>query len=492
MRSASARRSASTSGSRAAAGQVERLPVVRIDAGTAASISSSSDVDAERRPASSAQLGVVGADVAAGELVVVRAARSSVGRRRTSGSLRRSWSGCRFPRCHRHLRASPPAGRAFPVGEAASRLLSSVASPDRSVGLRDSGEVAPSAPRAHLARPWALPTGVVSDARLPRRPASTDAGRALTIGTMFADHIGRCRPSAAEPLPDRTGRTRLRAAGRRRRRPARQLKALGRPHPDGHPGPGPGAGGTVTELAAAPWASRRARVAHHVEVLRRAGLLRVVRDPQGPGHDRGFYGRTGAPSTSPSPGPEHPMGAMLAIALAEQIPHGARERRRLHHPPRPHPGRAGRRVRRAPARGGAVSSPAARVRATSSTASSPALPDGPRRSCRAGGAAERASAGERMARAAESGIDERGAGPARVALLEAVLGQPDVERGRRHGPDRLPVAGLGRHPQPAPDRPGQRGQPAAVAGLQPARGRHHRPGGPAQDHRDAATRCGPA
>ena len=72
------------------------------------------------------------------------------------------------PAVLRHLRASPTRSRpgGFPFGEAADRLLSSVASPDRSVGLRDSGEVAPSAPRAATWRRWALPTGVVSAARL--------------------------------------------------------------------------------------------------------------------------------------------------------------------------------------------------------------------------------------------------------------------------------------------------------------------------------------
>src|SRR5262249_48958613 len=77
-------------------------------------------------------------------------------------------------------------------GEAASRLLSSVASPSRSVGLRDSGEVAPSAPRARPA-PWALPTGFVGNDTLPPSagPPADDAGSTtghLTDQTNFMDH----------------------------------------------------------------------------------------------------------------------------------------------------------------------------------------------------------------------------------------------------------------------------------------------------------------
>ena len=64
-------------------------------------------------------------------------------------------------------------------------------------------------------------------------------------------------------------------------------------------------------------------------------------------------------------------------------------------------------------------------------------------------------------------------------LLEAVLGQRHLEQRGRHGPHRLSVVGVGRHPQPASHRPRERGQPVAVAGLQPAGRRHHRPGGPA-------------
>lgn len=76
---------------------------------------------------------------------------------------------------------------------------------------------------------------------------------------------------------------------------------------------------SVTELAAA-LHKPKSTVAHHVEVLRRAGLLRVVRTRQVRAVTEAFYGRTGRTIDMSSPGPEHPLRSMLADALAEQVP----------------------------------------------------------------------------------------------------------------------------------------------------------------------------
>ena len=78
---------------------------------------------------------------------------------------------------------------------------------------------------------------------------------------------------------------------------------------------------TVTELARA-LGKPKSTVAHHVDVLRRAGLLRVVWTRRVRATTESFYGRTGRTINVSSPGPGHPMGAMLATALGEQIPHG--------------------------------------------------------------------------------------------------------------------------------------------------------------------------
>ena len=77
---------------------------------------------------------------------------------------------------------------------------------------------------------------------------------------------------------------------------------------------------SVTELAAA-LGKPKSTVAHHVEVLRRAGLLRVVRTRRVRAVTEAFYGRTGRTISVTSPGPEHPLRSMLADALAEQVPY---------------------------------------------------------------------------------------------------------------------------------------------------------------------------
>jgi DNA-binding transcriptional ArsR family regulator len=76
---------------------------------------------------------------------------------------------------------------------------------------------------------------------------------------------------------------------------------------------------SVTELAAA-LHKPKSTVAHHVEVLRRAGLLRVVRTRQVRAVTEAFYGRTGRTIQMRSPSADHPTRSMLAGALAEQIP----------------------------------------------------------------------------------------------------------------------------------------------------------------------------
>jgi DNA-binding transcriptional ArsR family regulator len=73
---------------------------------------------------------------------------------------------------------------------------------------------------------------------------------------------------------------------------------------------------SVTELAAA-LGKPKSTVAHHVEVLRRAGLLRVVRTRQVRAITEAFYGRTGRTVNWASTGLRQPM---LDIAVAEQLP----------------------------------------------------------------------------------------------------------------------------------------------------------------------------
>ena len=78
---------------------------------------------------------------------------------------------------------------------------------------------------------------------------------------------------------------------------------------------------TITELSVA-LSKPKGTVAHHVEVLLRAGLLRVVRTRQVRALTESFYGRTGRTIHVTVPlTPGHPMGGMLAEALNEQIPH---------------------------------------------------------------------------------------------------------------------------------------------------------------------------
>ncbi|HET9601006.1 MAG TPA: helix-turn-helix domain-containing protein, partial [Acidimicrobiales bacterium] len=78
---------------------------------------------------------------------------------------------------------------------------------------------------------------------------------------------------------------------------------------------------TITELSVA-LSKPKGTVAHHVEVLLRSGLLRVVRTRQVRAMTESFYGRTGRTIVVTVPlTPGHPMGGMLAEALNEQIPH---------------------------------------------------------------------------------------------------------------------------------------------------------------------------
>jgi DNA-binding transcriptional ArsR family regulator len=76
---------------------------------------------------------------------------------------------------------------------------------------------------------------------------------------------------------------------------------------------------SVTELAAA-LDKPKSSVAHHVDVLRRAGLLRVVRTRRIRAVTEAFYGRTGRTIRMISPGSEQTERSMLADALAEQVP----------------------------------------------------------------------------------------------------------------------------------------------------------------------------
>ena len=64
-------------------------------------------------------------------------------------------------------------------------------------------------------------------------------------------------------------------------------------------------------------------------------------------------------------------------------------------------------------------------------------------------------------------------------LPQAVRGDDDLQPRRRRRRHRLPVAGLGDHPQPAADRPRRRRPAPAVAAVHAAGRRHHRPQRPA-------------
>jgi DNA-binding transcriptional ArsR family regulator len=76
---------------------------------------------------------------------------------------------------------------------------------------------------------------------------------------------------------------------------------------------------TITELATA-LGRPKSTVAHHVEVLQRAGLLKVVRTRKVRAVTESFYGRTGRTVQAVGTGPDHPMGDMLRSALAEYVP----------------------------------------------------------------------------------------------------------------------------------------------------------------------------
>ena len=76
---------------------------------------------------------------------------------------------------------------------------------------------------------------------------------------------------------------------------------------------------SVTELAAA-LGKPKSTVAHHVEVLRRAGLLRVVRTRKVRAITEAFYGRTGRTISMTSPGLEHPLRSMLASPWPSRSP----------------------------------------------------------------------------------------------------------------------------------------------------------------------------
>ena len=68
---------------------------------------------------------------------------------------------------------------------------------------------------------------------------------------------------------------------------------------------------------------------------------------------------------------------------------------------------------------------------------------------------------------------------ARPELSQALRRHDDLQPRRRRGRHRLPVAGVGDHPQPAADRPRRRRPAPAVAAVHAARRRHHRPQRPA-------------
>src|SRR4051794_35064988 len=107
-----------------------------------------------------------------------------------------------LPLCHRDLRASDPSLRSLPRRRGASAPAFQSALAARSVGLRGSGEVAPSAPRAGGS--GTLPRGVVGhvhatsapratgSTRRPRQMALLRSGSGATL-TASGELVGRQR-----------------------------------------------------------------------------------------------------------------------------------------------------------------------------------------------------------------------------------------------------------------------------------------------------------
>ena len=102
---------------------------------------------------------------------------------------------------------------------------------------------------------------------------------------------------------------------------------------------------TVTELAERV-RKPRGTVAHHVDVLVDAGLLKVTATRRVRAIDERFYGRTAHTIVFPDSATDGDL-PFVADARAEADLSDASMRRRVHAAARPDPGGAGRRVRRA-------------------------------------------------------------------------------------------------------------------------------------------------
>ena len=245
---------------------------------------------------------------------------------------------------------------------------------------------------------------------------------------------------------------------------------------------------TVTELAVA-FDRPKSSVAYHVDVLVGAGMLQVVRTRRVRAMEEKFYGRTGR--TIVYDERALPEGAIapnfLAEAIAEARP-AAHETRSTFRHARISRGSARRvlRSRRAARRGVHARCPA---KVTWCTASSPPPTRPIARSCPQCPACPRRC--DEHARHRSCARRRQPGGPeatARAQLLQVVLGEHDLEPRRRCRSHRLPLAGVGGHAQPDPDRSRRRGAAAAVAGVHPARRRHHR--SPRSPHADGLVERG--
>ena len=214
--------------------------------------------------------------------------------------------------------------------------------------------------------------------------------------------FGRCRPFAAEPSRSSRRGPGLRAGRRGRGRPPEQLKALG----DRTRWP------SWTWCSSGPPRSRswrprcrkpKSTVAHHVEVLRRAGLLRVVRTRQVRAVTESFYGRTGRTIHVPAPGPGTRWARCWPRRWTSRSAHVAGCGGGFTRAPRPDPHGAGRRLLRTGRGAGRASSPACLGGATWCSASSPASTRPPTRSCRREGTSRSRTARSRPARRRATG-----------------------------------------------------------------------------------------
>ena len=214
---------------------------------------------------------------------------------------------------------------------------------------------------------------------------------------------------------------------------------------------------TVTELAVA-LDRPKSSVAYHVDVLVDVGLLQVVRTRKVRAIEERFYGRTGRTiifGDSPTP-----IGAVqqnfLAAAQSEAtVSESRRMRSTLRHAriPDDRAEELSLASLRRP-----KSSPRCLVTAMWSSASLPPSTP-PTTLC---------FRSRRDRRRVDPHSQRTRPRPPRAELRQALLGEHDLEPRRRHRHHRLPVVGIGGHPQSAADLPRRGGAATPVAAVQPA------------------------